>query len=124
MIEHTGIHVSSYLKAKKFYKKALKPLGYKLNIDFPKYKAAGFMEGGHISFWINENQKPQAGHIAFAAKSKKEVELFYKAALRAGGKNNGAPGYRKDYSPGYYAAFIHDADGNNVEAVWFDKLVD
>ena len=59
-------------------------------------------------------------HVAFEAKNKEQVDSFYKEALRAGGKDNGAPGYRVDYWPGYYAAFVHDTDGNNVEAVWFD----
>ncbi len=58
--------------------------------------------------------------MAFVAKNKKEVEDFYKVALAAGAKDNGAPGYRNDYWPGYYAAFFHDADGHNIEAVFYD----
>ena len=57
--------------------------------------------------------------MAFEAKSSAEVEAFHKAALAAGGKDNGKPGYR-DYWPGYYAAFAYDPDGNNIEAVWYD----
>ncbi len=124
MIEHTSIAVGDYKKAKKFYSAALAPVGYKLNMDMVEYKAAGFMEGGHTSFWISERKNPQPMHIAFAAQGKEEVESFYKAALKAGGKGNGAPGYRKDYSPGYYAAFVYDLDGNNVEAVWFDPALE
>lgn len=118
MIEHTGVKVSDYGKAKEFYAKALAPLGYKNNMEFPG-EAAGFMEGGHTSFWIGVDEKPQGMHIAFAAKAKDEVDAFYEAAIAAGGEDNGKPGYR-DYSPGYYAAFVHDPDGNNIEAVWFD----
>jgi predicted lactoylglutathione lyase len=59
-------------------------------------------------------------HLAFEAKSKEEVEAFHKAALAAGARDNGRPGYRKDYWPGYYAAFVYDPDGHNVEAVWYD----
>ena len=124
MIEHTGIHVSDYSKAKEFYQKALSPLGYELNMDMAEYKAAGFMEGGHTSFWISQSEKPEATHIAFRAEGKGAVDSFHKAALEVGGKDNGAPGYRKDYSPGYYAAFIHDADGNNIEAVWYDPALE
>jgi predicted lactoylglutathione lyase len=58
-------------------------------------------------------------HIAFQASSSAQVEGFYKAALAAGGKDNGGPGYR-NYSPGYYAAFVYDPDGHNIEAVWYD----
>ncbi|MEJ0007737.1 MAG: VOC family protein [Steroidobacteraceae bacterium] len=57
--------------------------------------------------------------MAFAAKSREEVQAFHQAALKAGGKDNGGPGYR-DYSPGYYAAFVYDPDGHNIEAVWYD----
>ena len=118
MIEHVSIPVKDVSKAKKFYAAALAPLGYKLTQEYDD--AAGFKEGGHTSFWIGKEKKPQATHIAFRARGKSVVAAFHKAALAAGGKDNGAPGYR-DYSPGYYAAFVHDADGNNIEAVWFDS---
>lgn len=117
MIEHTGLPVRNFKKAKTFYTAVLKPLGYRRNMDFAG--AAGFMEGGHTSFWIIAGKKPPTMHIAFRAKGKKAVDAFYAAAIKNGAKDNGAPGYRT-YSPGYYAAFVHDADGHNVEAVWFD----
>jgi catechol 2,3-dioxygenase-like lactoylglutathione lyase family enzyme len=120
MIAHTSIAVGDFTKAKDFYQKALAPVGYTLHMDLSEYEAAGFMEGGHTSFWISAKENPQPTHIAFQAKNKKAVDEFHKAALGAGGKDNGAPGYRKDYSPGYYAAFVHDPDGNNIEAVWYD----
>lgn len=120
MIEHVSIPVRDYEKAKAFYLAALKPLGYKLNMEFPP-DAAGFMEGGHTSFWIARKDKDNdSAHLAFLAKSEREVQDFYKAALGAGGKDNGAPGLR-DYSPGYYAAFVFDPDGNNVEAVFYKE---
>lgn len=118
MIAHTGLPVSHYKKAKAFYKKALAPLGYKQNMEYGE--AAGFMEGGHTSFWIGKKKRVVPGHVAFEAKSKKAVDAFYKKALAAGGKDNGKPGYRKEYWPGYYAAFVYDADGHNVEAVYYD----
>ncbi|HUY62799.1 MAG TPA: VOC family protein [Candidatus Paceibacterota bacterium] len=117
MIEHVSIPVSNVRRAKIFYAKALKPLGYRMNMDFAD--AAGFKADGHTSFWIGKERTVVPTHIAFRAKSKKAVEAFYAIALREGAKDNGAPGYRA-YSRGYYAAFVHDEDGNNVEAVYFD----
>src|SRR3954469_14779493 len=101
MIEHTGVMVKNYKKSKAFYEKALKPLGYKVSMEFGE--AAGFMEGGHTSFWVMKKAFKDKGHVAFHAKSKKAVQEFYKAAIKAGGKDNGKPGLRKDYSPDYYA---------------------
>jgi len=99
----------------------LKPLGYKMNMDFPQWKAAGYMEGGHTSFWVGQPKKFAPGHVAFLAKNKAAVALFHRAAMRAGGKDNGAPGFRPDYGPTYYAAFVHDLDGNNIEACYFGE---
>jgi catechol 2,3-dioxygenase-like lactoylglutathione lyase family enzyme len=82
--------------------------------------AAGFMEGGHTSIWISKAERGAKLHVAFRAKDKEQVEAFHKAGLDAGGTDNGAPGYRTDYSPDYYAAFIHDPEDNNIEAVWYD----
>lgn len=117
MIEHVSIPVGDVKKARAFYAKALAPLGYKAKYDWGD--AFGFMEGGHTSFIIGKEKRVVPMHIAFWAKSKAAVQKFYKAAHAAGARGNGAPGYR-DYSPGYYAAFVLDADGHNVEAVWYD----
>jgi catechol 2,3-dioxygenase-like lactoylglutathione lyase family enzyme len=121
LIAHTSLPVSNYARSKTFYIKALEPLGYKNNMEYGE--AAGFNDGKNTDFWISQHDKPVATHVAFEAKSQKEVEAFYKAALAAGGKDNGAPGYR-DYWPGYYAAFVYDPDGNNIEAVWYDYSKD
>ncbi len=118
MIAHAGISVTQYATAKAFYQKVLAPLGYKNNMEFGE--AAGFMEGGQTSFWIGAKKKVMPGHVAFLAKDKKAVDAFYRVAMRNGATDNGKPGYRVDYWPGYYAAFVLDADGNNIEAVWFD----
>ena len=120
MIAHAMLAVTDYEKAKLFYQKALAPLGYEFTEDHPDWKAGGYKEGGHTSFWIGEKPSVVAGHVAFEAKSAAEVDGFYKTAMASGGTDNGAPGYRVDYWPGYYAAFVHDADQNNIEAVWFD----
>jgi catechol 2,3-dioxygenase-like lactoylglutathione lyase family enzyme len=118
MIAHTGLAVSDYGISKTFYKRALAPLGYKNNMEHGE--AGGFNDGKNTDFWIGKSDKVAPTHLAFEAKSKEEVEAFYQAALDAGGRDNGGPGYRKDYWPGYYAAFVYDPDGHNIEAVWYD----
>jgi predicted lactoylglutathione lyase len=117
MIAHTTLHVSDYGRAKTFYAKALEPLGYRNNMEFGE--AAGFNDGQNTDFWIARATEVTPMHIAFEANSAEEVQAFHRAAIAAGAKDNGAPGYR-DYWPGYYAAFVYDADGHNVEAVWYD----
>jgi catechol 2,3-dioxygenase-like lactoylglutathione lyase family enzyme len=117
VIAHASLSVSDYPKAKDFYTKILKPLGYTNNMEYGE--AAGFNDGKNTDFWISK--KPVSpSHIAFEAKSAAEVDELYKVALAEGAKDNGAPGYRTDYWPGYYAAFVHDADGHNIEVVWYD----
>jgi catechol 2,3-dioxygenase-like lactoylglutathione lyase family enzyme len=118
MIEHTTIYVTDYNQAKEFYSSVLEPLGYKLNMEHGP--AAGFMADGHTSFWIMEKPTVQPGHVAFGAKTRESVNKFYDLAIAGGAKDNGAPGLRSDYSPDYYAAFILDTDGNNIEAVCFN----
>ncbi len=117
MIAHTSLAVSDYKKSKAFYIKALEPLGYSQNMEFGE--AAGFNDGKNTDFWIARQRTVVPMHLAFEAKNRSEVAAFYKAALAAGAKDNGGPGYR-DYWPGYYAAFVYDPDGNNIEAVWYD----
>ena len=117
MIAHTTLPVSDYKKSKQFYVKALSPLGYKNNMEYSE--AAGFNDGKNTDFWIVREDTVVPTHIAFEAKNRQEVEAFYKAALAAGATDNGGPGYR-DYWPGYYAAFVYDCDGHNIEAVWYD----
>lgn len=117
MIAHTSLPVSDYKKAKTFYNAALAPLGYSNNMEYGE--AAGFNDGKNTDFWISKEKSVVPTHVAFEASNRTQVEAFYKAALAAGGKDNGGPGYR-DYSPGYFAAFVFDPDGNNIEAVWYD----
>ncbi len=118
MIAHTSIHVRDYPAAKRFYTRALAPLGYSNNMEYGE--AAGFNDGKNTDFWIGRSATVVPTHVAFTASGKAEVEAFYKAALEAGGTDNGGPGYRREYWPGYYAAFVRDPDGHNVEAVWYD----
>jgi predicted lactoylglutathione lyase len=118
MIAHTSLPVRDCKKSKSFYIKALTPLGYQNNMNHGE--AAGFNDGKNTDFWISEETTVVPMHIAFEASGSKQVQAFHKAAIAAGGKDNGSPGYR-EYSPGYYAAFVFDPDGHNVEAVWYDS---
>jgi catechol 2,3-dioxygenase-like lactoylglutathione lyase family enzyme len=122
-IDHTSLSVSDFAAAKAFYTAALKPLGMTVLMEFPKavtgnVDVAGLGSNGKPFFWLAAAGKttPQI-HIAFAAASRAEVDAFYKAAIAAGGKDNGPPGIRAIYHPTYYGAFVLDADGHNVEAV-------
>ncbi len=117
MIAHISLSISNYPRSKTFYTKVLAALGYTNNMDFRQ--AAGFNDGENTDFWISKTKSVVPTHVAFQTTGRKQVAAFHKAGLAAGGKDNGAPGYR-DYSPGYYAAFILDPDGNNIEAVWYD----
>ncbi len=119
MIEHLSIPISNYKKSVAFYSAALKPMGYRLLRKYPPY-AAGFCEGDSTSVWVaRQSGKVQPIHIALRGKSKKSVEQFHKEALKAGGRDNGKPGFRRDYGDNYYAAYVLDPDGNNVEACFF-----
>ena len=123
MIDHIGFPVSDYVRAKAFYTQALAPLGYSLIIevmqdDRPGEPAAGFGANGKPDFWIGgEGALNKPVHIAILAKDRVTVDAFYKAALAAGGRDNGAPGIRAHYHPNYYGAFVLDPDGHNIEAV-------
>ena len=116
MIDHVTANVGDVDEAKRFYEQALAPLGYSVQMEFPG--AAGFGSGEGIpDFWIGSSPDRGAAHVAFNAKDRAGVDSFYEAATAAGGKDNGAPGVRAHYHENYYAAYVHDADGNNIEAV-------
>jgi catechol 2,3-dioxygenase-like lactoylglutathione lyase family enzyme len=116
MIDHMGILVTDLDASVAFYTKALAPLGYALVKRFGG-EVAGFGVGGKADFWIAAGQPTDKLHLAFSAKGRAEVRAFYEAAVAAGAKDNGPPGVRESYHPDYYAAFIHDLDGHNIEAV-------
>jgi catechol 2,3-dioxygenase-like lactoylglutathione lyase family enzyme len=124
MIDHIGYAVSEYEKSKAFYTQALAPLGYVLIMEVAAEDnpsgapAAGFGEGGKPDFWIGgEGKLEKPVHVAIVAKDRASVDAFHRAALAAGGKDNGKPGLRPHYHPNYYAAFVFDLDGHNIEAV-------
>lgn len=123
MIDHTGLVVSDFERSKRFYVTALAPIGYAMLAEFPASvtghtDVAGFGEPPKPDFWISRgtpNQPPI--HIAFRVGSRDLVEAFYRAALAAGGRDNGGPGLRPHYHPHYFGAFVLDPDGHNIEAV-------
>jgi len=116
MIDHIIIGVSNLDSAKEFYGAALKPLGY--SVGFGGDWGAGFKSGeGAPDFWIRPEEKVAPVHVAFQVGDRDLVGAFYAAAIAAGGKDNGEPGLRPHYHKTYYAAFVLDADGHNIEAV-------
>jgi catechol 2,3-dioxygenase-like lactoylglutathione lyase family enzyme len=122
MIDHTGLTVTDFAVSKAFYEAALAPLGYGVLMAFSEghHHVAGLGETAtrKPDFWIHngpETQSPNM-HIAFAAKDRATVDAFYRAALAAGGRDNGAPGLRPHYHADYYGAFVLDPDGHNIEA--------
>lgn len=121
MIDHTGVHVGSPEKSRHFYSQALAPLGYKMMVEIPKEHTGGAVVLGYgvppkPDFWISEGAPKEKVHIAFRADNREQVDRFYRAALEAGGRDNGAPGLRPHYHENYYGAFVLDPDGHNIEA--------
>jgi catechol 2,3-dioxygenase-like lactoylglutathione lyase family enzyme len=116
MIDHIGMHVTDVAKSKAFYRSALAPLGYAVIMEFEG--DVGFGIPPKPDFWIGPavtDVRPT--HIAFRADNRKQVDAFHKAAVSAGGRDNGPPGLRPEYHANYYGAFVFDPDGNNIEAV-------
>ena len=116
MLEHISLRCRDARASRKFYERALAPLGYAVDKEYGD--AFGFIQGGRHDFWITKGKVGTPTHLAFHAKDESAVDSFYRAALGAGGKDNGAPGPRKEYG---YAAFVLDPDGHNVEAVVWDE---
>jgi catechol 2,3-dioxygenase-like lactoylglutathione lyase family enzyme len=122
MIDHTGIGVSDVATAAAFYDAALGALGMRRAMQMPEHKGTDGVGYGidFPIFWIDRfHPHSMRQHVAFVAKSRAEVDAFYLAAMNAGGTSNGAPAAReKQSTPIYYAAFVLDPDGNNIEAVF------
>jgi len=125
LIDHIGMPVSDVARATEFCLRALAPLGIGIVMEVSAEQtgdgaAVGFGAQGKPFFWIGEGSPPvgdQHIHVAFAAKTRAEVDAFYAAAIAAGARDNGPPGLRPHYHANYYGAFVLDADGNNIEAV-------
>ena len=124
MIDHTGIGVADVGRSAAFYDRALAALGLRRVMQIPENSGIDGIGYGvaYPVFWIDRfHPHGVKQHTAFAAKSRAEVDAFYASAMKAGGIDNGPPGLRdtsRGYPPGYYAAFVIDPDGNNVEAVF------
>ena len=125
VIDHIGVGVRDYDESRSFYQRALGPLGMELvaEIDADN-RAAGFGRASRDDFWIHEGRPLGRVHLAFAADSSEQVDGFHAAALEAGGRDNGAPGLRPEYSDTYYAAYVLDPNGNNIEAVFHGTAPD
>jgi catechol 2,3-dioxygenase-like lactoylglutathione lyase family enzyme len=122
MIDHTGINCSDFKKSKDFYTKSLSAIGYSLLVELPVSvtgtNIAGFGEPPKPDFWVikgTTNNPPI--HVAFRVDTRAKVDSFFKAAIAAGGRDNGQPGLRPHYHLNYYGAFVLDPDGHNIEAV-------
>ncbi|KAL1915160.1 uncharacterized protein VTP21DRAFT_7641 [Calcarisporiella thermophila] len=114
MIDHVAIKVYNLALSKQFYAQLLKPLGHSITVDNEIYCMFGKGE------FVLSGGGPAKCHVAFRANSREAVNAFHKAGLEAGGKDNGAPGIRSEYGDTYYAAFLYDLDGNNIEAAFYE----
>ena len=128
MIDHVGIAVTELDRSRTFYEAALGPLGMSVQMEVGGDKtesggsALGFGIPGEKIFWIADGEKVGEGtHVAFKADSRDQVDAFHSEGLKAGGRDNGAPGLRPHYGPSYYAAFLYDPDGVNIEAVCYEE---
>ena len=116
MIDHIGLRTRQFVQMSAFYEAVLVPLGYRKLFTYAG--GAGFGREGAPSLWVGDAEGTSAGiHIAIESATRAGVDAFYEAAMSIGARDNGAPGLRPDYSPDYYAAFVLDPDGNNIEAV-------
>lgn len=124
MLDHVGLSVSDYPKSKTFYDAVMPSIGASCIMAVTAaetggtYEGAGYGSAGKPSFWIGSGDRSKGQvHIAFTAPDRAAVDAFYAAAMAAGAKDNGGPGLRPHYHPNYYAAFVLDPDGHNIEAV-------
>ena len=116
VVDHIVLPVADLDRSVTFYEAALAPLGFAMLVR--REREAGFGLEGIDDFYVRAGGGVTGVHVAFAAESREAVHAFYQAALGSGGRDNGPPGIRPQYSERYYAAFVHDPDGNNIEAVW------
>ncbi len=124
MIDHVSLGVADLARSRAFYDAALAPLGYRRLFSLDEASGYGAALGGPLKeqalpFWIGQETAGVglSGHVCFAAADRAGVDGFYREALGAGGRDNGAPGLRPIYHPNYYAAFVIDPDGHRIEAV-------
>jgi catechol 2,3-dioxygenase-like lactoylglutathione lyase family enzyme len=124
MFDQVKFGVSDYAASKAFSLKALEPLGVAVGAEGPPTYGVELIAKGTTSLCLHQTaEKPAHLHLAFTAENRRQVEAFYRAALAAGGKDNGAPGLRPQYHANYYAAFVIGPDGHNIEAVCHEPEV-
>jgi catechol 2,3-dioxygenase-like lactoylglutathione lyase family enzyme len=118
VLDHISLPVRDLKAARAFYQQALGAIGMKINLDFSS--AFGMGSRDENIFWLVRDPRASGGgHYAFRVDHRREVDAFHAAALEAGGKDHGAPGPRPNYGPRYYAAFVKDREGNNIEVVCY-----
>ncbi|WP_366179853.1 VOC family protein [Actinomyces timonensis] len=120
MIDHISLPVTAPAVSADFYTKALAPLGYTVLMELGPVRALGAAgQSGTVvpDLWLHPGQDFTTFHLALTAATPEQVDAFHAAALAAGGRDNGGPGERAHYHPGYYAAFVLDPDGHNLEVV-------
>ena len=116
MIDHVALYVTDVDRSRRFYEQALEPLGYAVELEMEGF--VGFAHEGSLQFAVRSGKEANTtAHVAFQAGDRSGVDAFHAAATSAGGTDQGAPGVREHYHPSYYAAFVADPDGNNIEAV-------
>jgi catechol 2,3-dioxygenase-like lactoylglutathione lyase family enzyme len=116
MIDHVALYVTDIDRSRRFYEQALEPLGYTVALDAEDF--VGFAHEGSLQFALRSGKDVSTtAHVAFQADDRSAVDAFHAAATSAGGTDQGAAGVREHYHPSYYAAFVADPDGNNIEAV-------
>jgi catechol 2,3-dioxygenase-like lactoylglutathione lyase family enzyme len=115
-VEHTAVNVSDWERAKRFYEELLGTLGYRIVYEEDGVLAY-FADHRGLDFGIGRREPTGGAHVAFACHDRDAVDQFYEAGMAAGGRDNGAPGLRPQYDANYYAAYVLDPDGNNIEGV-------
>ena len=116
ILDHIGLAVRDFGRSSTFFRRALAPLGIETVLEGEGWVMLG--KDGKPEFWFGVHGIPPGPiHVAFAAETRDQVRAFHRAALAAGGRDNGAPGIRAKYHPNYYGAFVFDPDGHNIEAV-------
>jgi catechol 2,3-dioxygenase-like lactoylglutathione lyase family enzyme len=120
VLDHITVPVRRLKEARRFYETALGAIGMTINLEFST--SFGFGSRGEKIFWLARDRKAGGnGHYAFRVDFRDEVDAFFEAATLAGGTDNGKPGLRPDYGPHYYAAFVKDGEGNNIEVVCYAR---
>ena len=118
MFDHVKFGVSDYAASKAFFLKALEPIGLAVASEGSPTYGVELCAKGDTSLCLYQTEaKPAPLHLAFTAENRQQVDAFHRAALAAGGMDNGAPGLRPHYHANYYAAFVIGPDGHNIEVV-------